>query len=193
MEPEKGQILDKKKEIRKGITGLLRDQSPGLREERSRIIQNKLLSDSEFVSSNTVMVYVSLPAEVDTYMIITKALELGKRVAVPYVNEISQTMTPVEITSLEDLAEGPYGIHQPKDSFKSREVSLKEIDLVIVPAIAYDKNNMRLGRGKGYYDKFLSGSELSSARSIGLAFQFQILDEVPSDPHDRPVMKVITD
>ena len=192
MKSDKGQILGKKTEIRKEITGLLRDQSPELREERSGIIQNKLLSDGEFETSNTVMVYVSLPTEVSTYLIINTALELGKRVVVPYVNEISQTMISVEIASTEDLVVGPYGIYQPKENLKTREISLKEIDLVIVPAIAFDKDNMRLGRGKGYYDKFLSSGELSSVRSIGLAFQFQILDEVPCDPHDRPVTKVIT-
>ena len=70
---------------------------------------------------------------------------------------------------------------------------MKEIDLIVVPAIAYDKANMRLGRGKGYYDNFLGAEELRSTPAIGLAFHFQVVDLLPSDSHDIPVSRVITD
>jgi len=170
----------------------LRGLEPSIREERSRIIQQKLLSSEEFRASKTVMTYVSLPSEVDTVLLNTEALKRGKRVAVPYVDTDNQTIIAAELISMDRLARGPLGIYQPEDGL-ARAVALKEIDLVVVPAIAFDKKNMRLGRGKGYYDRFLSCSDLSSAKTIGLAFSTQIVDLLPSDPHDRPVTRVITD
>ena len=190
--PKDNDIRKRKEEIRKEITRRLREQGSELRDERSRVIQEKLLSSDEFRASRTVMTYVSLPTEVDTYYFIQEALKRGKRVAVPFVEPGDPMIKACEITSIDYLEKGPFGIHQPQKSL-AREIPLEEIDLVVVPAMAFDGTNMRLGRGKGYYDNFLSRRELSSSRSIGLAFHFQVVDSLPSDPHDRPVSKVITD
>ena len=170
----------------------MRSQAPLSRKERSRIICETLLSSDEFRQSRTVMSYVSLPSEVDTFMFNAEALKRGKRVAVPCVNAAEQAITAAELTSMDNLVKGPFGIYEPEGGQK-RTIPLKEIDLVVVPAIAFDRNSMRLGRGKGYYDRFLSSSGLSSARTIGIAFDFQIVDSLPSDPHDRPVSRVVTD
>lgn len=170
----------------------MHDQAPSLIEERSRKIQEKLLGSEEFKAGSLIMTYVSLPAEVDTHYLNKTALEEGKRVAVPYLDPGDRSMTVVEITSMDRLEKGPFGIYQPKEGL-FKKISLKEIDLIVVPAIAYDRKNIRLGRGKGYYDRFLSSPELSSSKTIGLAFQFQVLDSLPSDLHDKPVLRVITD
>ena len=182
-----------KEVIRKETIRRLRDQNPFLRRLRSRRAQKKLLSSEEFRVSRTVMTYVSLPSEVDTRFLNEKALELGKRIAAPYISgSDSNKIIAVELTTLDSLEKGPFGIYQPKNGF-ARKIPLKEIDLVVVPAIAYDRNNMRLGRGKGYYDRFLASEELSSAKTIGLAFRFQVVSSLSPDPHDRPVSRVITD
>ncbi len=185
-------IKIKKAEIRKEIIRRLRDQSPSLRAERSLIIQEKLLESDEFRSSNTVMTYVSLPTEVDTGHFIKTALRQGKRVAAPYIGPDGDTIIASELTAIENLEKGPFGIYQPKGG-RDREIPLKEIDLVVVPAIAYDRKNMRLGRGKGYYDKFLADTDLLSSKTVGLSFSFQVVDRLPSNDHDRPVDRVITD
>ncbi len=185
-------IREKKAEIRKEIIRRLREQDSSLKEERSRIIQEKLLSSEEFRSSKTVMTYVSLPTEVSTSYLNQEALKRGKRVAVPYIKGNSQTIIASELIAINSLEKGPYGIPQPKKDL-IKAIPLKEIDLIVVPAIAYDKKNMRLGRGKGYYDKFLTEKDLSLVKTIGLAFNFQVLESLPSDPHDRPVSRVITD
>ena len=192
MDQQTDNTRKKKEEIRKETIRRLRDQDPSLREERSRKAQEKLLSCEEFRVSKTVMTYVSLPEEVNTNYLNTEALKRGKRVAVPYIEPHGQTIIASELSEIEHLEKGPFGIYQPKDGF-ARTIPLKEIDLVVVPAVAYDKKNMRLGRGKGYYDKFLAREELSSIKTIGLAFHFQIVDSLPPDPHDRPVSRVITD
>ncbi|MFH1845938.1 MAG: 5-formyltetrahydrofolate cyclo-ligase [Candidatus Omnitrophota bacterium] len=182
----------KKIEIRKELGRRLKEQQAFLRLERSKAIQEKFLSSKEFNESTTVMTYASLPTEVDTYYINKEALKRGKRVVVPYVELTTQMIIASEIKEIEWLEKGPFGIYQPP-KVRVQEIPLKEIDLIVVPAIAFDKKNQRLGRGKGYYDRFLASSDLSSAKTIGLAFKFQIVENLPSDLHDIPVDRVITD
>ena len=184
--------MERKVELRKEITRRLQDQDPALRDKRSREIQEKLLSNREFGTCKTVMTYVSFPTEVNTRYINEEAFRLGKKVVVPYVEPKKEIIIASKLTAIENLEKGPFGIYQPKKDLVE-EIPLEEIDLIVVPAIAYNKNNMRLGRGKGYYDKFLAKDKLSRATTIGLAFRFQILDDLPLDPHDKPVSLVITD
>ena len=82
-----------------------------------------------------------------------------------------------------------FGIFQPRAGHV-REVPLEDIDLVIVPGVAFDKYNMRLGRGHGYYDRFLS-SLPDRTKTIGLAFDFQVVENLPKDSHDIPVSRTI--
>jgi 5-formyltetrahydrofolate cyclo-ligase len=137
------------------------------------------------------MIYVSLLEEVDTIYIIRKALKLGKRVIIPYIQQDNDELEVSEITALESLEKGPYGILQPPWD-RIKPVPLQTIELIVVPAIAFDKKNMRLGRGKGYYDRFLSKKAINNAETIGLAFDFQILESLPYDYHDKPVDQVLT-
>ncbi|MFH1878236.1 MAG: 5-formyltetrahydrofolate cyclo-ligase [Candidatus Omnitrophota bacterium] len=192
MEKNINNIIERKEEIRKEINRRLREQDPLIREEKSGKIQKKLLTLHEFQACRTVMLYVSLPAEVDTRGILEEALKQGKRVVVPYIGRDSREITASELKAMEYLEKGPLGIFQPGESFLNK-VPLKEIDLIVVPGIAYDKKNMRLGRGKGYYDRFLSNEELLFSDTIGIAFSFQVVDALPVCPHDRPVSMVITD
>ena len=181
-----------KEEIRKETIWRLKDQAPALREERSNIILEKLLSCDEYISAETVMTYVSMPEEVDTIRFIQMALKQGKRITVPYIETGSKEIIASELTVIESLEKGPFGIYQPKVEHL-KTISVKDVDLIIVPAIAYDENKMRLGRGGGYYDRFLSLAEQYKCKTIGIAFNFQILNVVPTDSHDRSVNKIITD
>ncbi|MFH1411402.1 MAG: 5-formyltetrahydrofolate cyclo-ligase [Candidatus Omnitrophota bacterium] len=184
--------MESKEELRKEIIRRLKDQDPALRDKRSRKIQERFLASEEFKACRTVMTYVSLTTEVDTSMINEEALRSGKRVAVPYLGPGEERIIASKLTAIKDLEKGPFGICQPKKS-RVEEVPPEEIDLVVVPAIAYDTDNMRLGRGKGFYDRFLAEKHLSRIPTVGLAFGFQVVEHLPSDPHDRPVFRVITD
>jgi len=181
-----------KSDIRKEITEKLRGQAPDLREERSRRIQKKLVSSEEFRAAGTVMSYIATDIEVDTAYLNKKVLETGKRLVVPIIDKEKQIIIASELRSIEDLVKGPYGIYEPAGALVKR-VATDEVDLIVVPAIAFDKKNMRLGRGRGYYDKFIAGITVSRTKTVGLAFHFQVVDFLPADPHDRPVLKVITD
>ncbi|MBF0533205.1 MAG: 5-formyltetrahydrofolate cyclo-ligase, partial [Candidatus Omnitrophica bacterium] len=90
----------------------------------------------------------------------------------------------------QDMESGPYGILQPKAS-EDRKLDLDQIDMVIVPGVAFDRNNCRLGRGQGYYDRFLPRLSARTT-TVGLAFDFQMLDVIPQiEPHDVPVSCVL--
>ncbi len=175
------------------MTSRLREQDYPLRMERSGKIQEILLSSEEYRNAKTVMTYVSLPLEVSTEYFNKETLRRReKRVVVPYIGPNNQEITASELTEITNLGKGPFGILQPKKGLV-KTIALKEIDLIVVPAIAFDKNNMRLGRGKGYYDRFLSQEDLFLAKTIGLAFHFQILDRLPACLYDKSVTRVITD
>ena len=161
--------------------------------EKSRtsdIIKARLFNEEEFKKAKVVMFYVSLKDEVDTISMIDEAVKAGTRVCVPVILREDNRLIAGEIKDrAKDLERQHFGIFQPKAGHV-REVPLENIDLVIVPGVAFDKYNMRLGRGHGYYDRFLS-SLPDRTTTIGLAFDFQVVDNLPKDSHDIPVSKTI--
>jgi len=137
------------------------------------------------------MFYVSLKDEVNTLDMIDEALKTGKRVCVPVILKEDKRLIAGEIKDRKkDLERQRFGIYQPKAG-SVKEVPLEDIDLVVVPGIAFDKFNVRLGRGHGYYDKLLCALP-NKTSTIGLAFDFQVVEKLPKDPHDIPVSKTIT-
>jgi 5-formyltetrahydrofolate cyclo-ligase len=180
-----------KHRIRRKIKEEIKSHSELEISRNSVIIKRKLFNEEEFKRAKLVMFYVSLKDEVDTLPMIDETLEMGKRVCVPVILKEDKRLIAGEIRNrLEDLESQHFGIYQPKKD-RVREVPLEDIDLVVVPGVAFDKNNVRLGRGHGYYDRFLCGLK-PETRTIGLAFNFQLVDDLPQDPHDIPVSKVIT-
>ena len=180
-----------KHKIRKHIKEKLNNHSELEKSRKSDIIKARLFNEEEFKNASVVMFYVSLKDEVNTFSMIDEALEAGKRICVPVILKEEKRLIAGEIKNRKaDLESQHFGIYQPIEGHV-KEVPLSDIDLVIVPGIAFDKNNVRLGRGHGYYDRFLSGLP-DTARTIGLAFDFQVVDNLPKDSHDIPVWKTIT-
>jgi len=175
-----------KKIIRSRLLAGLKIQKEEERGNKNRLIGSKLFRSKIFRKAKTVMFYIAFDGEVDTQEMINKAQKLGKRVVVPVCRK-DRTMRPCILHEGAKLKKGLYGIGEPTDK---EYVSLDTIDLVIVPAVAFDKKGNRLGRGKGYYDRFLK--ELPQGKiSIGLAFDFQILPRIPVTAMDMPVQKTI--
>ena len=159
--------------------------------EKSDIIKNKLFSQEVFKKAKTVMFYVSLKDEVSTLSMIDEAIKTGKRICVPVILKEEKRLIAGEIKDRRsDLESQHFGIYQPGEGHV-REVPLEDIDLVVVPGVAFDSKGVRLGRGHGYYDRFLCGLP-DTAKTIGLAFDFQVVDHLPKDSHDIPVWKTIT-
>jgi 5-formyltetrahydrofolate cyclo-ligase len=177
--------------LRKKISNLLRNQKEDERFSKSRIIHKKLCGTPEFRNAKTILFYASFDGEVDTFSMMKQALRLGKKVALPKIVEDRKKMMFCFIEDLEnDLAVGSYGILEPTQKCPPL-LTQGEIDLVIVPGVAFDKKNYRLGRGGGYYDRFLKKLP-SETPSFGLAFDFQIVGRLPAhQDFDIPVHRVI--
>ncbi len=163
------------------------------RRQRSRIVHKRLFSNEDFLTSRCVMLYVSKgTGEVETGPIIKKALMMGKKVVLPVTLVRDKNIRPVYLKDIKRLKKGPYGIYEPYGPSNTKSAALKDIDLVIVPGVAFDRNNNRIGRGHGYYDNFLRRFPKNRSK-IGLGFRFQLLDRVPATKRDVPLTNVITD
>lgn len=143
-----------------------------------------LFSLKEFKRSKTILFYASFDGEVDTFEMMKQAKKIKKTIALPTVIKARRKIMPRIIHNLNDgLHRGAYGILEPKEEC-SEAVGVSQLDLVLVPGIAFDKNNHRLGRGRGYYDRFLRQLP-SHIPTIGLAFDFQVVDRLPyRESHD---------
>jgi 5-formyltetrahydrofolate cyclo-ligase len=175
-----------KDQIRSKILLKLKIQKEEDREKKSKIIKEKLFNTLVFKKAKTVMFYVSFSGEVKTEEMIKEAQNLGKIIAVPACSK-DITLKPCRLGLGIKLVKGPYGVCEPQ---VKRAVPLKDLDLVIVPAVAFDKKGNRIGRGKGYYDRFLKKIPARTF-TIGLAFNFQILPALPATEQDVSVQKVI--
>ena len=181
-----------KNNLRERILTLLRNQKEKERLIKSLAISDKLFQMEEFQKAETILFYASFDGEVETFEMMKKAKTQGKTIGLPRIILGDKKIDPRSVASLEaDLEVGPYGIKQPKTDSNAK-LDEKTIDMVIVPGVAFDKHNNRLGRGGGYYDKFLKNLPLHIPK-IGLAFDFQIVDSLSSqEEHDVPVSCVLT-
>lgn len=167
----------------------LKNQKEEQAERKSLKIKEKLFKLKLFKQAKTVMFYLALKDEVRTRSMIEGAIILGKRVAVPTCDIRHKKILPCLVAGLEanDFKGGAYCIDEPRCK---KPVSPDSIDLCIVPGVAFDEGGNRLGRGLGYYDRFLSALPADTPK-IGLAFKFQVLKHIPSSPHDISVDKVL--
>jgi 5-formyltetrahydrofolate cyclo-ligase len=176
-----------KQALRSKILNKLKRQKEDLRKQKSELIKEKLFKQVVFKKAKRVMFYIAVKGEVETREMIEAAQSLGKIIAVPVCVKNRASLRPALFRSHAHLKKGPYGVSEP---VISRFVDLKDLDLVITPGVAFDKKGNRLGRGKGYYDRFLSKIPKDTP-SIGLAFNLQVLPAVPVTSQDVSVKKVI--
>ena len=177
--------------IRHNMQALLGKIDASARHTRSLAACNRLAQTSEFRASQLIMLFLSMESEVETSTLAIQAWTAGKRIAVPRVFWEERVIEPVEIQSLDFSPQGkPAG---PRDPVQGTLVSLGQIDLVVVPGIAFDRRGYRLGRGKGFYDRFLAQKDLRALR-VALCFQEQVLPQnLPIEPHDVPMNMIVTD
>jgi len=153
---------------------------------KSEIIKNSIFSMREFKDSKVVMFYVSFNSEVDTHEMIKEALK-SKRIAVPKV--VEKEMQPSLLIDFDQMI--PFGKFDILEPIELLKIELKNISLIIIPGIAFDRKGHRIGYGYGYYDKFLR--KIPKAVKIGIAFDFQIADKIPNEAHDVPLDIIVTE
>jgi len=181
--------MNEKSSLRGHFLELLKKQGSAQRQEKSRRIEEQLFKLPAFQKAKTVLFYASMPGEVDTFAMITRAMQSHKNVALPVLARDQRKMIPTLTDSLEGLKIGPYGTKHPHPD-PSKFLDVEALDAVIVPGLAFDKANNRLGRGAGYYDRFLCRLPKTTAK-VGIAFDFQLVDCLPTEEHDVPLDVVI--
>ncbi len=174
-----------KKKLRESLGQIRKDLSKKEAKDESLLINDSLIKSKEFNSAKTILFYLAINNEVDTTKAIAHALLQNKRIAVP-VTEDRKLIAKEYV--LEKLVKGPFSVLQPEGT---HEVPNNELDLIIVPGIAFDLHGGRVGYGKGFYDAFLK--QVSRAYKVALAYDFQVLDHFPKEPHDMLVDKIITE
>jgi 5-formyltetrahydrofolate cyclo-ligase len=179
-----------KAQLRRRLQKCLFEMTEEQRCEKSKKACRNLLSTPQFRKASAVMLYLSLPHEVDTSEAILCAWQLGKIVVVPKISWQQRHMIPVQINSLETgISTGACGLRNPVTGVP---MPIEEIDLVVTPALGFDAQGNRLGRGGSYYDRFFANEELKAAR-CGFAFAEQRIDSIPVTEHDEPVDFLVTD
>jgi 5-formyltetrahydrofolate cyclo-ligase len=159
----------------------------------SDAIFERVIRLPEYRQAQTVLCYVSFRSEVHTHAFLKRLRADGKQVVVPYC--AAQHLDLFRFDSFDDLAPGTLGILEPKPELRRRDAcrfTAQELDLLIIPGLAFDRQGGRIGYGKGYFDRLLLGAR-SDALLAAVAFECQLYDSVPVLPHDVRVDRVITE
>lgn len=173
------------------ILARVRAMEPAARRAASRRLGASVRRLAAYRQARWIGCYLAVELEVDTWPMVRQALADGKRVAAPVPLPASRTLRLAELTSAtRGLVRGPYGIPQP-DPRRARRVDPQVLDLLLVPGVAFDRQGHRLGRGGGYFDRFLATLPATVPR-IGLAFRCQRVQRLPRARHDQPVTTVLT-
>lgn len=160
---------------------------------KSKVITDKLKNDDLFINCSTILLYSDYNNEVVTRDIFSIAKNMGKMIAYPksYIMGDTPCMDFYIVDSLDELISGYKGIMEPADNLTKLDVDKLENVVCIVPGVAFDKQHMRIGYGKGFYDRFLSAHH--NIKTIAPAYDFQIVDFIDSDANDIPIDLIITE
>ena len=199
---------DCKAELRRVVMQSLSAMTPEVRRTKSALVVKHLKAFEPFKRAETVMAYVALELEVDPWLLVHEAWALGKRVAMPRIHPPLDCprvpsvhnrrlraceLRPEDVEDPQDhsqLSADVMGILEPPQ--EAAVIAAEEIDLVLVPCTAYDRRGCRLGKGGGFYDRFLSHSDFHGT-AVGLAFSEQVFATLPVCPHDREVQFLATE
>jgi len=176
-----------KEQIRKKIETQRRALDLQWLEAASAQIVENFQALEVFHSSETVALYMAIGGEVELGPLFSKCWKLGKRTCIPLFNAEAKIYEMAEVSAETEYRIGHYGIREP---LSPALLPMVEIDLVAVPGVAFDRSGNRLGRGGGYYDRLLEGF---SGIAAAVAFDFQILPQIPCETHDEPVEALATE
>lgn len=171
-----------KSEIRRKIKALRTMLSHEEKMSAADEVFSQLERSAAFLMAEHILMYHSLPDELSTHRFLSK-WHHQKKFYLPRVNGVNLDILPYEQTRLEL---GAFHIEEPTGD---ETIEPEVIDLIVVPAVAYDRQGNRLGRGKGFYDRLLATTR---ATKVGVGYEFQLIDELPAEPHDVPMDIIIT-
>ena len=175
-----------KKALREAMLKTRDSFSKEVLDKMSGMIQARVLNMKEFIHAKTVAAYCSIGSEVKTSKVLTTVLQMEKKLALPKVTDGTGILFAAVENLQNDLEVGKYNIMEPKNHC----VKINKTDLVLVPGIAWDGHGHRLGYGKGYYDRYLASLQTTS---VGLAYDFQVLEDIPHGMNDFRVNLIVTE
>lgn len=178
-----------KKKVRRELINLRKSLSKNEVLEKSNKIKDRLFKMKEFKEAPTILFYISYDNEVFTHDMIKDIIKNKKNVVVPVTDKKNKILILSQLKNWNDLEPGEYNILEPKKE-KIKEISVDKIDLIIVPGVGFDHHGHRIGHGKGYYDNLLKNCIVPT---IGLAFEFQIIKNIPIERHDENIDKIVTE
>lgn len=174
--------FNEKREIRRKIKTLRTMLTEMEKRSAAQEVFDRLEKTAAFLMADRILMYHSLPDELCTHDFLSK-WAARKHFFLPRVNGVDLEILPYEESRLEL---GSFHIEEPTGT---NTVDPSEIELIVVPAVAYDRKGNRLGRGKGFYDRLL---KTTKATKIGVGYEFQLYDEIPTEPHDVGMDIIIT-
>lgn len=181
-------LIESKQALRAQVRARLAGLSPQYRAAAAAQVVVSLASRPEWARASSVLLFAPLPDELDLWPLVELALAAGKTVMLPaFVPGTSGYAARQIIDVAKDVAPGKFGVREPAEGCV--EVPLNQLDLVLVPGIAFDARGGRLGRGKGFYDRLLASVR---GTKCGVAFDDQLVDAVPVGPHDIRLNCILT-
>ena len=186
----KGERTLNKKALRKNILEQRDRLDLSQKENWDDLIKQNLMESRVFKDCKNIFIYIGFGSEIDTSKYIRQFLSLKKNVLVPRTDIKAKSMEAVQIYNLEDLVEDKYGILEPKnDKIATRK---DNIDLIILPGVAFDASGNRVGYGGGYYDRFLEGLNKNIPK-VALCYNFQLVESIETEKHDIKADYIITE
>lgn len=156
----------------------------------SEAIVDRLARLEECGGSGAVMLYLATAGEPNLDALIPRLRDAGVRVCGPRVEWVHGTMEPAEIVSLDELVCRQHGVREP--AAEAPVVPIEDLRVVVVPGVVFDERGSRLGRGGGFYDRFLARLDRATMR-VGAAFERQVVEHVPTDPWDQRLDVLVTE
>jgi len=187
-------IFNDKEKLRKEILTKRKNIDIVEKEKMDKKILDEFYENKYYREAKNIFIYISYDSEINTKGIINEALKDNKKIYVPRTEFKTRFMDAVEITSLDNLIESEYGILEP--SIEEPHIEPNELDLIVVPGVAFDRNGGRMGYGAGFYDRYfkrISKDRIKKIAKLALAYDFQILEKVPMNEQDVPVNYIITE
>ncbi len=182
--------LTARKRALRGVVLARRDAMSAVeRADASQGMTRSLLALPEYQRARTVMSYISFGTEVETLEFFAAVRRDNKTMVLPRVDAVDKSLSLHRVENLEQLAAGVWGIREPRVDLPLMPIA--DVDLVLMPGVAFDRRGNRLGYGAGYYDRLLAGAPADLTR-VTMLFNCQLVDEVPSGPHDQKVQILIT-
>ncbi len=179
-----------KQTIRNQIRQTMRDLGNETLHAASKAAAKNLTASNHFLRASTIMIFLPIKFEIDARPIALRAWQSAKVVTVPLVSYEQKHMIPVEVRSFDEpMDEDRYGVQTPANATPH---PIDEIDLIVVPGLAFDTAGNRLGRGGGFYDRFLAHPDFRG-KICGFATEQQIVENVPTDHHDVSMDLIVTD